>query len=86
MAHGMHQVVRDDSDEASRSGWRLELTAPASSCVAPDSGTCLPRMTPKPAPLNYPYIVRSSNDQFGRKVTALRRSLTHDDTEPFETV
>jgi len=35
--------------------------------------------------INDNYSIRGEDDQFGRKMTPLRKSLTNDDTEPFPT-
>lgn len=36
--------------------------------------------------VNSPYSLRTEDDQFGRKITFLRKSLTSNDTKPFATL
>lgn len=36
--------------------------------------------------VNSPYSLRTDDDQFGRRITFLRKSLTSDDTKPFATL
>ena len=81
-----------DEDVDSRSGWRLRLEAPPAQSSKPqgdsnqsEANTDSLNKTPPSVVLNYAYVVRRLNDGYGRDITLLRKSLTDDDTKPFET-